>query len=68
MSDKRDDITSANEAAHEEFDGGKERKIKRLKDAKDTQEVNEAANSEFNGDDEGEPLGDRVGGLRGSSD
>ncbi|WIJ24620.1 hypothetical protein [Devosia sp. RR2S18] len=68
MSDKRDDITSANEAAHEEFEGGKERKIKRLKDAKDTQEVNEAANAEFNGDDDGQPLGDQVGGLHGSPD
>jgi len=68
MNKTRDDITQANQDAHEEFDGGNKRPLKPMKDAEGTQEVNEAADAQFNGDGEGDVLGNHVGGLRGPSD
>jgi hypothetical protein len=68
MSDKPDDVTSINEQANEAFNGKDIPANKKPEEAKDTQGANEAANAQFNGEGEDDVLGNRVGGLRGSSD
>jgi len=65
-SDKSDDVTSANEQAKEPFTKGMP---KPRKDAgEDVAEINKNANKQFDAEPDDVQLGNRVGGLRGSSD
>ena len=68
MSDQPDDVTQANEDANREFNGKNVFRKTKPEEAEDIQSVKEAANAEFNGEGEVDVLGNRVGGLRGSSD
>lgn len=65
---KREDITETNQDANEQFRGNDRRPAKPRKDAETVEEVNEAANAEFNRTEGMPGIGNRVGGLRGSSD
>jgi hypothetical protein len=68
MSNEHEKITDTNVDAQKQFDGGKDRPLKPMKESDGTQEVNDAADAEFNRDAEGDVLGNHVGGLRGPSD
>jgi hypothetical protein len=68
MSNKADDLTQANEKANIDFNGKNVTAGNKPEKAKDTQDANEAANADFNGGTAPDVLGNRVGGLRGSSD
>jgi hypothetical protein len=68
MSNKSEDVTGTNEVANRRFNGKDIRGSSKPEKAKDTQDANEAANAEFNGQGQDDVLGNRVGGLRGSSD
>jgi len=66
MANTADSVPKTNEDANEAFDG-KDPKAK-LDKAKTVTKVNEAADQEFNGDEKPLNVGNRVGGIRGSSD
>ena len=64
-----DAVTDANRSAGEQFNGGPEREAaEKPEDAKTVSDANLAAGREFNSGEEHLDIGDRVGGLRGSSD
>ena len=68
MTSKPDDVTKTNEEANRAFNGKDVAGGAKPEEAETLEDVNEAANREFNGEGEPDVLGNRVGGLRGSSD
>jgi hypothetical protein len=68
MSKQSDTSSPANADAGKRLDGKTVPSENKPKQAEDITAANEAANAEFNGEASSDVLGNRVGGLRGSSD